>query len=136
MTGNNNDVSVQSFLASVFGHLDTHVRDWRQTHMLMLDNCPSHKTKGTVELLERHRVPTTFTAPASYLAVPAEQIFKKIKCLDLDLHAEPDKDKLGDLNIRKLTVKQTVMLKITNYLFKIGIGEVKDMFAVRLKNLK
>ncbi len=50
-------------------------------------------------------MPTVFTAPASYVAVPAEQLFKKIKCLDLNLHPEPDIEKLNDLNIRKLSVK-------------------------------
>jgi len=28
------------------------------------------------------------------------------------------------------------MLKITDYLFSLGVGEIKDMFAARLKNLK
>jgi len=28
------------------------------------------------------------------------------------------------------------MLKITTYLFSLGVGEVKDMFSIRLNNLK
>jgi len=105
MTGNNNDASVQAFLIKLAQHLDHHKPDWRSNHVLLLDNCPSHKTKATLEVLDRLQIPTVFSAPASYIVIPVEQLFASIKALDLNMREEPDPSEFGDGNIRKFTVK-------------------------------
>ncbi len=49
-----------------------------------MDNCPSHKTQDTLYLLSVLKIPTIFTAPASYLAVPIEGLFAAIKQKDFE----------------------------------------------------
>ncbi len=107
---------MQGFLLSLAHHLDAHNPGWRANYILVLDNCPSHKTSATLKLLEQLRFPTVFSAPASYAAIPVEELFGKIKCLNLDSKPEPDISSLGNPKISKLTLTQTAMLKISNYI--------------------
>lgn len=72
-------MSVAAFLTQLSSELDQHEKGWRETHVLVLDNCSSHKTQLVRDVLQRAGFPTLFTAPASYLACPVEEIFSLMK---------------------------------------------------------
>ena len=90
LDGNNNECSVSAFFVALADHLDHHFSDWRDTHMLLLDNCPSHKTSLTMNTLERLNMPVLFSAPASFKAIPVEGMFGAIKGIDFSKIADPD----------------------------------------------
>ena len=52
LTGSNNSQSVMGFIGELVVHLDKHRPCWRKDHVVLLDNCPSHKTKEVLGLLE------------------------------------------------------------------------------------
>jgi hypothetical protein len=63
------------FSSAYLNYLDCDFPDWRDTHFLLLDNCPNHKTKIMRKVLARVDFKVMFSAPASYLAHPVERIF-------------------------------------------------------------
>ncbi len=89
MSGPNNEATVASFLHSLCKELDNDFPDWKRTHVLMLDNCTSHKTKLVKNVMEAAGFTVIFTAPASYLVAPVEGIFALIKSLNLDQITTP-----------------------------------------------
>jgi len=95
LDGNNNEVSVSSFIVGLVRELDRARPGWRKKSVLLLDNCASHKTAMTRRLLTKLKVPTLFSAPASYTVCPVERFFGAMKRLDFDrreLLAEPFAD--------------------------------------------
>ena len=52
------------------------------THILLMDNCPSHKSEITLKILRALKIPTIFTASASFKAVPVEALFAALKMVD------------------------------------------------------
>ena len=47
-----------------------------------MDNMSTHKTMQTVRLFKALRMPYLFSAPASFLAIPIESVFKYLKLTD------------------------------------------------------
>ena len=82
MDGNNNECSVAAFFIALGDHLDEHRPGWRETHIILLDNCPSHKTQMMMKKLDQLDAPIIFSAPASFKAIPIEGIFGAIKATD------------------------------------------------------
>ena len=44
LEGPNNEVTVASFFISLSQQLDEEDENWRRKHILLMDNCTSHKT--------------------------------------------------------------------------------------------
>ncbi len=84
MNGTNNEVSVASYFIALSNELDNVVPNWRESHILLLDNCTSHKTQMMRKVYANGGFKVIFSAPASYLAIPVERIFGLIKKQDLD----------------------------------------------------
>ena len=82
LEANNNQDSVQLFFYSLTSYLDKTRPNWRDTHVVLLDNMTSHKTHGTRRLFESLKIPYLFSAPASFLTLPIESVFKYIKLTD------------------------------------------------------
>ena len=80
--------------------------------MLVLDNCTSHKTQLVRDVLQRAGFPTLFTAPASYLACPVEEIFSLMKKVNIDDISTPVLPDVASRNISRLTNKQRVQIKV------------------------
>ena len=116
LDGNNNEASVTSFLCDMVGELDRYRPDWRKDYVLKLDNCASHKTLFTRQAIERLEIPTIFSAPASFLVAPVEGVFGAIKAINFNSVSEPEIEEFKDKGIKKLTNKQSIMSKISNYL--------------------
>lgn len=112
LDGSNNEASVSSFLILLSRELDKDDESWRSSHVLVLDNCACHKTQLVRDVLKKAGFPTLFTAPASYLAYPVEQIFSLIKKIKLDDATTPIVPDARSRNITRLTNKKRVQLKI------------------------
>jgi len=65
-----------------------------------------------------------------------EQVFACIKALDLGQRTPPAPADIGHEHIRKLTLKQEAMTKISDYLFKLGKKEFTEAFSFRLAHLE
>jgi hypothetical protein len=82
-------VSVASFFVSLIAELDAAQPDWRESHVLLLDNCASHKTNLVLSVLDAGGFSVIFSAPASYLAMPVEGIFALIKEREYETFTTP-----------------------------------------------
>ena len=79
-------------------------------------------------LLETLKIPTLFSAPASYTVCPVERFFGAIKRLDFErqeLLSEPFSDMR---HLKRLSNKQQMLSKITNYLIRLEPMKVKHLF--------
>ena len=66
------------------GKLDSEDINWRSNTVILLDGAPYHTSESTLELMEGLRIPTLFTGPHSYDAVPAELLFAAFKADDIN----------------------------------------------------
>jgi len=62
----------------------------------------SHKTKKTMMLLKYLSAPIFFSAPASFLAIPVEDMFKIIKRIDFRERSLPDSVTVKDIPLERL----------------------------------
>ena len=65
-----------------------------------------------------------FSAPASYLALPVEGIFGLIKGREYDTISTPQLLSVHEKNIRKLSNKQRLMIKVSEYLLGLQIHTI------------
>ena len=73
---------MQLYIAELIAHLDRVRPNWRETHIILLDNMSSHKIQRTKRLFEALEMPCMLTAPASFMATPVESVFKYLKLTD------------------------------------------------------
>ena len=73
--------------------------------MLLMDNMSSHKTQKTLNMIEQLQLPVRFTAPASFLAVPVEGVFRCLKLEYFRLQNLPDEIQVKGIERGKLTKK-------------------------------
>ena len=105
LNGINNEASVASFLIELSFQLDNLYSNWRDSHVLVLDNCTSHKTKLIKEVIMKTGFQTLYSAPASYLVCPVEEVFSLIKKLNTDNVSTPNLEEANKRNITALTNK-------------------------------
>lgn len=79
LDGNNNESSVSAFFFALANELNRLDPNWQESHVLVLDNCSSHKTSVTRQVLHHLGFRVLFSAPASYLVMPVEKYFAKMK---------------------------------------------------------
>lgn len=79
-----NEASVCTFIFDLVHHLDSVKPDWRRDHILLLDNSATHKTKTVIEVIRLLGVPTMYSAPASYLAIPIDRWSGALKAKDYE----------------------------------------------------
>lgn len=103
LKGNNNEGSVSAFLLQLSRMLDEAKPQWRSSHILLLDNCPSHKTSNVTKLLNTLKVPTLFSAPASFLVAPVERFFGALKSVDYEQMSVPDILKISRPSAKSFT---------------------------------
>ena len=87
--------------------------------MILIDNCPSHKTSMTLKTLAKLDVPVLFSAPASFKAIPVEGVFGAIKAVDFSKIPDSDPAPVSTERVKKMTLKQKLMMKVSNYLFTL-----------------
>jgi len=96
----------------------------------LIDNCSTHKTAIVTALIENLKVPTMFTAPASYLAASIENFFGALKGVDFKKRLDPEPKDLQIPGIRNLTHSQIIILKISKYIF--DFDKNKDAFHIQV----
>ena len=128
LEGPNNEVSVSSFFISLSNELDNDYPMWRENHLLLMGNCPSHKTELVRDVLASEGFRVMFSAPASYLSLPVESIFGLIKKCDLDEVRTPTLPAIKERRICKLTNKQRAMIKISKYIRELAPKMIRKCF--------
>jgi hypothetical protein len=79
LDGNNNELSVSSYFISLAEELDRDYPNWREDHLLLLDNCTSHTTELVMKVMGAAGYNVMFSSPASYLVLPIESILALLK---------------------------------------------------------
>lgn len=82
MQGNNNEISVSCFLLGLEAAASARDPAWRDSHIILMDNCASHKTYLVRKLLKILRLQVIYSAPASFLAILVELAFGALKAKD------------------------------------------------------
>jgi hypothetical protein len=88
--GYSNEASVAAFFIELSKALDHLKPNWRSNHLLLLDNCSTHKTDTVTRLISRLSIPTMYSAPASYLVAPIERLFGALKCCNFEQQETPN----------------------------------------------
>ena len=105
LDGSNNEMIVASFMRELSFELDKDYENWRSNHILVLDNCSSHKTLKMREIFIAAGFTVLFTAPASYVVSPVEGMFALIKKINMDEIKTPIMPEIMEKKISKLTNK-------------------------------
>ena len=116
--------------------LDNVKPDWRDTHVILLDNMASHKTKNSIKVLENIRAPYLFSAPASYKAMPIESVFKYLKLTDFRQTPMHDALIVKDRTQEQLTHKERHLSRVSHFLLSMSDNKIKKIFYERLAQLR
>ena len=135
LDGTNTEVTVASFFLDLVETLDKQDPDWRGQTMIVLDNCSSHKTRLVRAVFEKLRVPTMYSAPASYAALPIELLFGAIKTAKLPALSTADDAKLKGKGIKRLTNKQAMMVSVADYLRSLSKTSIRHIFNEQFSKL-
>ena len=84
LQSNTNNRIMDIYLRQLVLKLDQEDKDWRNNTVILLDGAPYHCSEMTLELMEGLKIPTLFTGPHSYDAVPAELYFAAFKADDVN----------------------------------------------------
>jgi hypothetical protein len=102
---NNNHFTFADFLIDLVAKIDSQRPAQRHNHVLLLDNCPAHRTELILKIFNRLRIPVTFTAPASYDCLPVESTLGLLKNQQLRLN-EFSQSKSEQLHKRPQTIQK------------------------------
>jgi hypothetical protein len=91
MTGYSNQYNFVGFLKLLFDHLNDNDPDWQASHVMILDNAPAHTPETVKNVIQGAGVKVIYTAPASFAALPIEELFGRIKAQRLDIADKGEK---------------------------------------------
>jgi hypothetical protein len=77
------------FFLALVNLLDKEQKNWRETHIILLDNAPYHVGTSTIKMLNRLKIPICFTGPHSYDTAPIELWFGAFKSKDINPQRMP-----------------------------------------------
>ena len=77
--GNNNKYTFITFLEQLVDLYDKNDKEWREKKIIMMDNATVHQSKEVKSYIIRQRIPVLFTGVASFISVPVEMLFSRIK---------------------------------------------------------
>ena len=64
--------------------LDNKDRNWRKTHLFLVDGASYHQANSTFNVLRNLHIPIMLLSPFSYDAAPIEKIFNALKSSDIN----------------------------------------------------
>ena len=76
-----------------------------------------------------------FSAPASFVSMPIESVFKYLKLTDFRLMNLRDDFKVKGIEKKDLTKKHLLLCKVSGFLLKIKFQKMNTIFQERLLNL-
>ena len=79
MKGSTTSTTFIEFLDMLVAELDDSNRNWRESIVLVFDNAQIHKSILTRQWLNQNRIPFLYTGVASFLALPVERVFARVK---------------------------------------------------------
>ena len=135
MAGNNNQYSFQHFLIQLIRHLDQHHSQWRSTHLLLLDNMAGHTTDETKAVLNDYNVKHLFSAPASFLAIPIEQVFFDLKITDFMERGLPANIRITTHLGKPPSKREVLLAQVATHFFNLKITQIHKFFCDRLLHL-
>ena len=81
---NSNAKIMEIFFRQLTLKLDAQRPNWRQSHVILMDNATYHTNPTILNVLELLRIPVIFTGPHSYKASPVETFFAAFKAADIN----------------------------------------------------
>ena len=85
---------------------------------------------------EALKVPHLFTAPASFLALPVESMFKFIKLTDFRERTLSDRLKVTGRSETHLTHKEHLLAQISDFLSSMSPTSITKIYHERLRHLR
>ena len=76
---NSNSKVMEIYFMALVKKLDKIRPNWRDKTVILLDGASYHKSRETIEIFERLRIPVMFLAPHSYNVAPCELYFAWFK---------------------------------------------------------
>ncbi len=128
LDGNNNETSVANYFIDLESELTKINQDWRDSHILLMDNCSSHQTPTVRNILKSLGFTVVFSAPASYDVMPVERFFFSIKRKDFQDVETPNPSAVKSDNIEKFTLKQKMMIKISKHLRALTKEKMAELY--------
>jgi hypothetical protein len=113
--------------------LDSVEHGWRETHVLVLDNMSGHGSEQTRYAIEALRVPTLFTAPASYNVLGVEAIFGVLKRKSRNQLLENEEMHELFTQVSRPTFKQKIIYDVTRDIFAMSAETKRSIFRRKIK---
>jgi transposase len=117
LKGNCNEASVCAFIFKLAQALDEQRPEWRNRYVLLMDNSATHKTQTVTRLIDLLKIPTLFSAPASYLVAPIERVFGALKQKDFESEEAPPSLKAALPRAQVFTRTQILISMISDSMF-------------------
>lgn len=80
-------------------------------------------------------MPFMLTAPASFLCLPVESVFKYLKLIDFREIKLSETFVVNGKRLDQLSKKQYLLCQIADYLLNISVPKLKHIFYERLRHL-
>ncbi len=81
----NTDSKIMSlYIKELVKLLDNKDRNWRKTHLFLVDGAAYHQATSTFNVLRNLHIPFMLLSPFSYDAAPIEKIFNALKSSDIN----------------------------------------------------
>ena len=81
----NTDSKIMSlYIKELCKILDNKDRNWRKTHLFLVDGASYHQANSTFNVLRNLHIPIMLLSPFSYDAAPIEKIFNALKSSDIN----------------------------------------------------
>lgn len=78
LDGNNNTSNTIHFLDCLYAILDDDAPAWRRKSILVMDHCPSHKSKNSKSVIRYLKLPIFFEAPASFQCLRSKEFSRQL----------------------------------------------------------
>ncbi len=80
-------------------------------------------------------MPILYSAPASFLAIPVEGVFRQIKLVDFRITKLPADFRVKGTKICTLSKKEDLLAQISCFIIRMSISQLKQIFYMRFKIL-
>ena len=81
---NSNTSMMKLFFSHYIKLMNAKKPNWRDDHIILLDNATYHTSGSMMDFYEEYNVPIIFTGPHSYSAAPVELFFAHFKRVDIN----------------------------------------------------
>jgi hypothetical protein len=123
---------MQLFLIQLITYLDGKDSERLSKYLLLLYNISSLKTLETLKLLQFNKVPVRFSAPAYFLAIPIEGVFRAIKSCEFRRQTISKQSLLLKMPHKSPTKRQVLLYQVAHFILKLYTNKINIIFHDRL----